>query len=257
MQINNIKKSFELRAGVSPALGTSGLSAFEQGRLSVLKSVSFGIEPGQIYGLIGPSAGGKSVLLKILAGVLEADAGEIKYGSIDLTDIGLMFQEGALFDSLTAFENVAFPLIAGDLPVAARSTIELKELTDKVAWILDRVGLAKAHNKVPGQLSGGMRKRLALARALVCRPPLVLLDDPTSGLDPVASAVIMQLIVEIQKDYKPTMLVVSHDLRRLLPVVDSVVALFDGEIVYEGPSANLKLSPDNVRHFVECRYDLN
>jgi phospholipid/cholesterol/gamma-HCH transport system ATP-binding protein len=252
MQINNLKKSFEMRGG-SPS-GDEGSSVRF---LEVLNSVSFGLESGKIYGLIGPSAGGKSVLLKILAGVMEPDAGEIRYGNVNQQDVGLMFQEGALFDSLNAFENVAFPLIAGDLPVAARGKMELQDLTNKVAWILSRVGLAKAHKKVPGQLSGGMRKRLALARALVSRPDLVLLDDPTSGLDPVASAVIMRLIVEIQQDYKPTMVVVSHDLRRLLPVVDSVIALFDGEIAYHGPSENLKLSPEKVQHFVACRYDLN
>jgi phospholipid/cholesterol/gamma-HCH transport system ATP-binding protein len=252
MILNNIKKTFKIRPEQTE-VATKAITELE-----VLKSISVNITSGKICGLIGPSAGGKSVLLKIMAGVLESDQGEISYenNNADLK-IGLMFQEGALFDSLNAFENVAFPLISGNLPVSSRSKSEQAQIRDQVAWILDRVGLAKAYNKVPGQLSGGMRKRLALARALVSRPELVLLDDPTSGLDPVASAVIMKLITQIHGDYKPTTIIVSHDLRRLIPVCDQLVALFSGEIVYQGNPAELLSAPEYVKNFINCRYDLN
>jgi phospholipid/cholesterol/gamma-HCH transport system ATP-binding protein len=126
-----------------------------------------------------------------------------------------------------------------------------------VSYILARVGLTKAAYKMPGQLSGGMRRRVSLARALVARPKILLLDDPTSGLDPVASSVIMDLIAELHNEYKPTTFLVSHDLRRLLPVVERILALFEGTIVFDGTLGDLANSaPSFVRSFVSCRYEL-
>src|SRR5690606_16515989 len=114
-----------------------------------------------------------------------------------------------------------------------------------------------AISKTPGQLSGGMRRRVSLARALVSKPRVVLLDDTTSGLEPVASRVIMGLIVELHHEYRATMILVSQDLRRLLPVVDRVLALFDGEIAFNGSMEELRSSSlDHILHFISCRYDL-
>src|SRR5207244_3998957 len=149
-------------------------------------------------------------------------------------EVGLMFQEGALFDSLNVLDNVAFPLVNGRVPTTILPKKVQEEVREKVMKILARVGLSRAVHKMPGQLSGGMRRRVALARALVSKPTLVLLDDPTSGLDPVASSIIMDLIVELHREYQPTTLMVSHDLRRLLPVVDRIVALFNGKICFSG-----------------------
>jgi phospholipid/cholesterol/gamma-HCH transport system ATP-binding protein len=169
-----------------------------------------------------------------------------------------MFQEGALFDSLSVYDNVAFPLVQGMVPTTALPSDVRDFVHERVTAILERVGLSKAIFKFPAQLSGGMRKRVSLARALVGRPKYVFLDDPTAGLDPVASSVIMNLIVELHTEYRPTTVLVSQDLRRLLPVVERIFALFGGKIVFSGSLGELRQSPDELlRKFVSCRFDLH
>jgi phospholipid/cholesterol/gamma-HCH transport system ATP-binding protein len=226
---------------------------------SVLRDVSFALKPSSINGLIGPSGGGKSVLLKIIADICRPERGWVTFppGS-GVRDVGLMFQEGALFDSLSVYDNVAFPLVGGRVPTNALPREQREDVCAKVSDILARVGLTRAAYKMSGQLSGGMRRRVSLARALVARPKILLLDDPTSGLDPVASSVIMDLIVELHKEYKPTTFLVSHDLRRLLPVVERILALFDGSIVFDGSLQDLtQNAPAFVRSFVSCRFELS
>lgn len=224
----------------------------------VLQGVSFALKPESINGLIGPSGGGKSVLLKIIANTCKCEYGSVIFDKgCSLADVGLMFQEGALFDSMSVYDNVAFPLVGGKVPTNSLPEEVRSMVCGKVAEILSRVGLLKAAYKMPGQLSGGMRRRVSLARALVSRPRILLLDDPTSGLDPVASSVIMDLIVELHREYKPTTVLVSHDLRRLLPAVERVLALFDGAIAFDGTVAELAQSaPAFIRSFVSCRYEL-
>ena len=224
----------------------------------VLQGVSFALKPESINGLIGPSGGGKSVLLKIIAHTCKCEYGSVIFDKgCSLADVGLMFQEGALFDSMSVYDNVAFPLVGGKVPTNSLPEEIRTEVCAKVAEILSRVGLLKAAYKMPGQLSGGMRRRVSLARALVGRPRILLLDDPTSGLDPVSSSVIMDLIVELHREYQPTTVLVSHDLRRLLPAVERVLALFDGTIAFDGSVADLAQSaPAFVRSFVSCRYEL-
>ena len=226
------------------------------GAKQVLRGVSFEAEQGCIVGLIGPGGGGKSTLFKIIAGVCRPQQGSVEFLRESGAQSSLMFQEGALFDSLNVFDNVAFPLVNGRVPTFILSKEIQQEVHRRVEIILARVGLTKAAYKMPGQLSGGMRRRVSLARALVSRPSLVLLDDPTCGLDPVASSVIMDLIVELHKEYRPTTIMVSHDMRRLLPVVDKVMALFDGRIRFLGSLRELKeFECPEVRRFVSCRYD--
>jgi len=222
----------------------------------VLSRLSFELDPGSVVGLIGPSAGGKSTLMKILGKVYQADSGEVDFGEVQDCDVSLMFQEGALFDSISVFDNVVFPLVDGNVPIARLAQSKRSEVTEKVAWILNRVGLLNAAFKMPAQISGGMRRRVSLARALVSNPRVALLDDPTAGLDPVASSVIMELILELHNLSKPTTIIVSHDLRRLLPVCDKVMALFHGSIVFNGPVSDLISAPTEVQEFVACRYDL-
>ncbi len=228
------------------------------GDRAVLQGVNFALKPTSINGLIGPSGGGKSVLLKIIAHTCKCEYGSVIFDKgASLADVGLMFQEGALFDSMTVYDNVAFPLVGGKVPTTALPQEVREEVCAKVGSILARVGLLKAASKMPGQLSGGMRRRVSLARALVGRPRILLLDDPTSGLDPVASSVIMDLIVELHKEYQPTTVMVSHDLRRLLPSVERILALFDGAIAFDGSLEELAQSaPVFVRSFVSCRYEL-
>lgn len=226
------------------------------GAKEVLRGVNFDLKSSSLAGLIGPSGGGKSVLMKIIGGVIPPSGGTVEFKG-EQPSVSLMFQEGALFDSIDVFDNIAFPLVGGRVPsfILPRKTRD--EVCGKVSAVLARVGLSKAAHKMPGQLSGGMRRRVSLARALVARPSLLLLDDPTSGLDPVASSVIMDLISELHRDYRPTALMVSHDLRRLLPVVDTVYALFDGKIAFAGTVAELKEhAPAELQTFVACRSDL-
>ena len=224
----------------------------------VIKDASVKIPLGEITGLIGLSGGGKSVLLKIIGQVLKADSGNIDYAGLSVDQINLMFQEGALFDSLSVFDNVAFPLADGRVPSSGLSIDKQKELAGKVLPVLNRVGLGAAYAKLPAQLSGGMKRRASLARALVSRPQLALLDDPTCGLDPIASSVIMDLIVELQNELQSTFVIASQDLRRLFPVVKGIITLFNGKAIYYPCLSDLiKNAPAEVLHFINCRYDIN
>jgi phospholipid/cholesterol/gamma-HCH transport system ATP-binding protein len=220
----------------------------------VLKGASVEFSSGKIVGLIGPSGCGKSTLLKILGAVLSPDEGAVA----DVGRVSLMFQEGALFDSVTVADNVAFPVVNGEVPTYLLSSPRREEVEDLAISALGTVGLTKAAAKYPGQLSGGMRKRAALARALVQDVDLYLLDDPTAGLDPVASSVIMKLIVDAHAAKSGTTIVVSHDLRRLLPICDQIVAMEDGKVVFTGDLNQLKeFKNESLRHFVSCRFELN
>ncbi len=225
------------------------------GTNQVLKGASLQLTPGQIVGLIGPSGGGKSTLLKILGGVISPDEGVVQ----DPGSVSLMFQEGALFDSVTVLDNVAFPVVAGEVPTYLLKSPQRDDVEELSLEALRQVGLLKAAAKFPGQLSGGMRKRAALARALVQEAQLYLLDDPTAGLDPVSSSVIMKLIVDAHREKKSaTTVVVSHDLRRLLPICDQIVAMHEGRVVFEGGLTQLAQSQDeSLKYFVNCRFDLS
>jgi phospholipid/cholesterol/gamma-HCH transport system ATP-binding protein len=254
----------------------------------VLHNVSFCTHPGKLYGLIGPSGGGKSTILKILGGVETPTSGVILRGSgkgdepvsgsfspfssnqnrqnkgliqtgeVEPSSVGLMFQEGALFDSLTVLDNVAFPLVGGRVPIMTLGRGHRRVVVETAMAVLAKVGLSSAAHKFPSQLSGGMRRRASLARALVCNPSVMLLDDPTSGLDPVASSVIMELITSIHQSLGGIAIIASHDLRRLLPVVDELICLFDGTVRFMGSLAELKGANDErVKAFTRCRFDLD
>lgn len=226
------------------------------GRHKVLNGVSFELEKGGLAGLIGPSGGGKSTLVKALAGIVPCQLGSYDLGVKTDAVVSLMFQEGALFDSLSVLDNVAFPLVNGNVPVSRLPKSIKTDVIERAYAMLERVGLGQAASKMPSQLSGGMKRRASLARALVAKPEIVFLDDPTAGLDPVASHVIMNLITELHKEYMPTMIILGHDLRRLLPVVDRFFALFDGKIVFNGKLTDLaQASFPRLDHFISCRYD--
>ena len=255
------------------------------GSVGVLKDVSFNLKGGELVGLVGPSGGGKSVLLKILGKVLDPSWGSVTHHRSDSPEragevrsealsVGFLFQEGALFDSMSVLENVSFPLLSQPIAIRpdAKSTPASTEAVasgqkfmcgraeayERAMEILSEVGLAKAAEKLPGQLSGGMRRRVGIARALVNQPDLVLLDDPTGGLDPVAARVIIDLIVELHHRYNPTVVLVSHDIRRLLPSVKRVLGLFNGEIVCDVAPHDLRsLAPEGVVSFLATRFDFD
>lgn len=226
----------------------------------VIRDATFRLEPGEVAGLVGPSGGGKSVLLKLIGGIISADGGEVKYdhsmGRAAGFTVGFSFQEGALFDSMSVLENVAFPLLSAS--GRQKERVGYREAMVRASDILQEVGLGRDILKMPGQISGGMRRRVGIARALVGRPDLVLLDDPTGGLDPVAASVIMNLIKKLHSQYLPTIILVSHDIRRLLPNVGKVLALFQGTIAFCGSPESLEKSADpRIVRFLATRFDFS
>ena len=213
------------------------------GNQEVLKGVDLDVKPGEIFVIMGPSGSGKSVLLKHLIGLESPDAGEILINgeSIETEGIAakyrmaLVFQSGALLNSLTVGENVGLYLTEHRL----KSPAEIEKI---VAEKLETVGLKDAVDKMPGELSGGMKKRAAIARALVIEPQLILYDDPTSELDPLSSVVIGEEILELKQRIHVTSLVVSHDRDLAFGVADRIAFINEGRIVVVG-------TPDEVKRF--------
>jgi phospholipid/cholesterol/gamma-HCH transport system ATP-binding protein len=238
----------------APAIRVSRLDkAF--GRHRLLTGVELDIPPGSRFGLIGPAAGGKSVLLKMLCGLVPADSGLIAIGDDVVTDldedqlmavrqrIGMLFQNYALFDFLTVGQNVAFPLV--------RRGVDQDEIDERVGQRLRAVGLAGSENKMPSELSGGMMKRVGIARATVARPDLVIYDEPTAGLDPVTTSKIYDLIAADQEETGCTVVAVSSDVDALVGFADTVAMLHEGVIRHQGPADAVRDADDPVvRQFV-------
>ena len=227
----------------------------------VLDGVSLDVAPAKTTVVMGPSGCGKSVMLKHIVGLLSPDRGEVWYAGsrVDNQDeealgrmrleVGLLFQMGALFDSLTVEENIAFPLIEH-----TRQTRSQRR--DRVAEALATVDLDGVEKKLPSQLSGGQRKRVALARAIVLHPRVMLYDEPTTGLDPIRSAGIDELINRLKTTMGVTNIVVTHDLSSARHVADRVVMLLGGKLVADGTFDELTRSGDSrVQHFLQGVYD--
>lgn len=219
IRIENINKSFQ---GKTVLKGISGV--FEQGKPNLI---------------IGASGTGKSVLLKCIVGLITPDEGRIFYGDKEFTnasrdtkteirrEIGMLFQGGALFDSKTVEQNVMFPLdVLTKLPVA--------EKIDRVNFCLERVGLEGQNNKMPSEISGGMQKRVGIARAIVNSSKFLFCDEPNSGLDPQTSILIDDLILEITEEYNITTLVVTHDMNSVLGIGSRIMFLYEGLKCWEG-----------------------
>lgn len=222
----------------------------------VLDGISFRILKGTVTTIIGRSGGGKSVLLKHLIGLERPDKGTIAIDGENLVDMsgldlnrmrrrfGVLFQEGALFDSLTVSENVAFPL-------REHTSLTEEEIKEVVATKLAAVGLSDHGNKLPAQISGGMRKRVGLARALALDPEIVFFDEPTSGLDPIIKSAIYGLLVRTHRERSITYVVVSHDIKGVFDISDEVMMLWDGRIVSHGTAEEMRNNPDPlVRQFI-------
>jgi phospholipid/cholesterol/gamma-HCH transport system ATP-binding protein len=215
----------------------------------VLNNISFKVDEGENFVVFGRSGTGKSVLLKCMVGLLEPDSGDILINGKSVVHIpikemnelrkriGFLFQGSALYDSMTVRENLEFPLVRN-------FNFSAKEREAKVIDVLEKVGLSKAIDKKPAELSGGMKKRVGLARTIITEPELILYDEPTTGLDPITAKEISQLIVELQKDLNITAIVVTHDLICAKIVADSSIVLRAGKIVYEGEIKGLEKADD-------------
>lgn len=233
------------------------------GKLQVLAGLNLEIQDGETVVILGPSGIGKSVLLKHIIGLLKPDQGTIDVGDFRVTDfhgmeaspashqMGMLFQGAALFDSMNVEENTGFYLAQhGNLETNQPYT--KAEIKDRVDYALSLVGLADTQKKMPSELSGGMRKRAALARLIVYRPRIILYDEPTTGLDPIIAMQINELIVKTKEELKATSIVVTHDMFSALYVGDRLALIRDGKIAHLAtPDAFLKID-DPLIKFLYC-----
>lgn len=226
------------------------------GAQQVLRGVNLTVKAGEFVALIGLSGSGKSILLKHVVRLIEPDRGRVLVEGKDLATLsghrleelrhrmGYVFQSGALFDSMTVFDNVAFPL-------HEKTNLTDEAIRQRVMAELEQVGLSGAEEKYPAHLSGGMLKRVALARTLVQDPEIVLFDEPTTGLDPIVANSILQLFDETHKRLKLTGILVSHDLPEIFGIVQKVAMLYDGQVVaMENPAEAMNSSNPVLRQFV-------
>ena len=230
IDINHLKKSF--------------------GNQKVLNDVSLQLFNGENLVVLGKSGSGKSVLIKCIVRLLNPDGGTINVLGENMSDLdsdglgelrkrmGFLFQSGALYDSMTVKQNLEFPLRR------IRKNLTQREIDNKVKEVLENVGLSDALNKMPSQLSGGMRKRISLARTIVVDPTIMLYDEPTTGLDPVTSDEISLLINDIQKKYKTSSIIITHDIECARNTADRVIMLQDGEVYMEGSLEAFEKSDD-------------
>jgi len=234
-----------MKNGSPPLLSIEGLEKSFHGR-AVLRGVDFLVPKGMIFTVLGPSGTGKSVLLKCIAGILAPDAGRIVFeGRVLDRDpgarvgfrrrCGFLFQSNALFDSLSALENVA-------LPLEQTTSLSKTEIRRRSREALDQLELLDFQDRHPGELSGGMQKRLALARAIVTQPEVVLFDEPTAGLDPLRRNAVFAMIAKYQRRFHFTALVVTHDVPEALAASDRVALLEQGKICFEGPPGEFSAS---------------
>lgn len=230
IEINNLRKSF--------------------GKQEVLKDLSLKLFDNENLVVLGKSGTGKSVLIKCIVNLLSSDEGTINVLGKDVLTlsknelskmrekIGFLFQSGALYDSMTVKQNMEFPLLR------IKKKLTQKERDEKIDEVLENVGLADALHKMPSQLSGGMRKRISLARTIVVDPIIMLYDEPTTGLDPVTSDEISSLILDVQKKYKTSSIIITHDIKCAVRTADRIIMLAAGEVYMEGKTDEFEKSAD-------------
>ena len=230
------------------------------GTQEVLRGVDLDVRSGETLVVIGRSGGGKSVLLKHIIGLMKPTPGEVLVEGQNIVDLSeraalrhprkksaILFQSGALFDSMSVENNIAFPLLESGIK-------DQKVIDKKVAEALEVVDLAGEQKKMPENLSGGMRKRVGLARAIVSNPACILYDEPTTGLDPIVADSINHLIRRLQKRFQVTSIVVTHDMKSAFHVADQVAYLYEGRIYFKGTPEELQASKDPIIHdFIEGR----
>ena len=222
----------------------------------VLKNINVKLEKGKVNMIIGKSGTGKSVLLKCLVGLHHVDEGKVLYDERDFTqmnffqkkevrrEIGMLFQSGALFDSFNVEENVMFPL-------KMFTEMSDREMKERVNFCLNRVNIQEANDLFPSEISGGMKKRVAIARAIALNPKYLFCDEPNSGLDPQTSILIDNLIKDLTEEFGITTVVISHDMNSVLEIADNISFMHEGEIWWEGTKNDI-LTTDNkeVTNFV-------
>jgi phospholipid/cholesterol/gamma-HCH transport system ATP-binding protein len=220
------------------------------GKQEVLKNISLQLFNGENLVVLGKSGSGKSVLIKCIVGLLRSNGGTINVLGENVNDlsrdglselrkkIGFLFQSGALYDSMTVKQNLEFPL------QRIRKNLTQKEMDEKIAEVLENVGLSDALNKMPSQLSGGMRKRISLARTIVVDPLIMLYDEPTTGLDPVTSDEISLLINDVQKKYKTSSVIITHDIECARSTANRIIMIQEGEVYLEGQLEEFEKSDD-------------
>jgi phospholipid/cholesterol/gamma-HCH transport system ATP-binding protein len=226
------------------------------GRQVVLDGIDLRIDEGESLVVIGASGSGKSVMLKHMVGLLQPDEGEVWFDGRRVDNLperqlalirvqfGFLFQMGALFDSMNVEENVAFPLVE-------HSDLKNEQISRVVDDKLRMVGLPEVRKKMPAELSGGQRKRVALARAIALDPRVILYDEPTTGLDPIRADVINELILKLQDELKVTSVVVTHDMHSAFKVGDRIVMLHEGRLIFDGTPQEIRASEDLiVKRFV-------
>ena len=224
------------------------------GDKEVLKGINLSVQDGENLVILGRSGSGKSVTIKCLVGLDKADQGEIKIFDKEITtldndqineirtSIGFMFQNGALYDSMSVRQNLRFTLKHHTQNLAE------SEIESKITEALESVGLAEAIDKMPAELSGGMKKRIALARAIIIEPKIILYDEPTSGLDTITSREISELILSVQKKYKTSSIIITHDMACAKTVGNRILILNEGKIEAEGTYAELEKSENEWVH---------
>lgn len=221
------------------------------GGRKVLDGISIEVHKGEVFSIIGGSGAGKSVTLKNIVGLMRPDSGSIFLDSLDIAKaktreleqvrkhIGYVFQNAALLNSISVYENVA-------LPLREHEKMSEDEIRQRVEQVLALVGMGEAIDKMPSNLSGGMRKRVSLARAIVRKPDIILYDEPTSGLDPVNTSVINELILEMQKKLGVTSILVSHDMESVYRVSNRIAMLFKGKFMKVGTPQEFKDTDDPI-----------
>ncbi len=232
IEINNLRKGF--------------------GQQEVLKNVSIRLLNGENLVVLGKSGSGKSVLIKCIVRLLDPDDGTINVLGENMSTlnskklgelrkkIGFLFQSGALYDSMTVKQNLEFPLRR------IKKDLVQKEIDEKIKEVLENVGLYDALDKMPSQLSGGMRKRISLARTIVVDPMIMLYDEPTTGLDPVTSDEISSLINDVQEKYKTSSIIITHDIECARSTADRIIMLYEGEVYQEGTLEEFEKSTDTL-----------
>ncbi len=230
---------------------------YRRGRKRIFDKLSLTINAGQTVAIMGPSGTGKTTLLKLIGGQIQPDQGAVYVKGKDIArlsrqalfelrrDMGMLFQSGALFSDLSVFENVAFPL-------RVHTNLAEDMIRDLVLMKLQAVGLRGASVLRPSELSGGMQRRVALARAMALDPSLLMYDEPFTGLDPIAMGVIVKLIRQVADVYKTTSLIVSHDIRETASIADYIYVLADGRLIGEGAPEALDEDPGpRLRQFMD------